>query len=116
MADNEPDPIFDQMQFDYDVAATAVQDAMESLTKAVSAGKSLANNRREDFVGAGITDLNTARELVPNAVEKLGVVRGSAKVAAYNMASVKVHKDEIVAAIKQIASWEKALLKLDTVA
>ncbi len=115
MAAPDNESLFEQMQFDYDVASTAVEAALASLGKAVDFAKEL-KTKREDFARAGITDLNVARELVPAAIEKLGVARGSAKIAAYDAPSVKAHKDEIVAAIKQIATWEKQLLKLYTAA
>ena len=115
MAVPDNEALFEQMQFDYDVASTAVEAALASLGKAVDFAKDL-KTVSEDFVRDGITDLNAARELVPDAIEKLGVARGSAKIAAYDAASVKAHKDEIVAAINQIASFEKKLLKLDSAA
>ncbi len=115
MTAKEPNQLFEQMQFDCDVASTAVTEAVEKLTKAVEFARNLKTTS-EAAVGDGITDLNIARELVPNAIEKLGVARGSAKTAAYNAPAVKAHKDEIVEMIKQIASWEKQVLKLDTAA
>src|SRR5262245_59888092 len=113
MADNQ---VFEQMQFDYDTAGTPVDDAMAGLTKAIEGAKGLTGNKNEKFLGDSFAELTTARELVPGAIEKLGVARGSAKTAAYDMPSVKAHKEEILAAIKQIATWEKQLLKLDTAA
>ncbi len=115
MATPGNDLLFEQMQFDYDVASTAVEAALATLGKAVDFAKDF-KTKREDFARDGITNLNVARELVPDAIEKLGVARGSAKIAAYSAPSVKAHKDEIVAAIKQIATWEKQVLKLDTAA
>ena len=46
----------------------------------------------------------------------LAVARGSAKVVAYSAPDVAAHGKEIVAAIKQIAAWERQLLKFDTAA
>ncbi|MEO6710877.1 MAG: hypothetical protein ABI054_14230 [Planctomycetota bacterium] len=115
MTVKEPNQLFEQMQFDCEVASTAVQTAVQELNKAIAV---LQNDktRSEAAIGDGITELNLARELVPDAIEKLGVARGSAKIAAYDATAVKGHKDEIVEMIKQIATWEKQVLKLDTAA
>ncbi|HTF89619.1 MAG TPA: hypothetical protein VK843_14490 [Planctomycetota bacterium] len=115
MTVKEPNQLFEQMQFDCDVASTSVQTAVEELNKAIAFIQS-NKTRSEAAIGDGITELNSARELVPDAIEKLGVARGSAKIAAYNPPAVKAHKDEIVEKIKQIATWEKQVLKLDTAA
>lgn len=115
MNDVDTDAAFEQMQFDYDAAASALLPVLQELARTVSLAQGF-KTRSEERINEGITAMNEARALVPDAVEKLAVARGSAKVAAYSQPSAKAHGPQIVAAIKQIATWEKQLLKLDTAA
>ncbi len=106
-------PELDQMQFDYDVASTAVETATTAVRAAIA---KLERRVRDDLVEAesSAADLDGELARVSDAIEKVAVARGSAKVAAYHPPSVKLQGDAIVAAIKQIAAWERGLLKLQT--
>ncbi|MBL8362839.1 MAG: hypothetical protein JNN18_20295 [Rubrivivax sp.] len=106
-------PELDQMQFDLDVAAMAVETATAALRKAID---TLERRVRDELVEAESSAADLDREVagITDAIEKVAVARGSAKVAAYHPPSVKLQGDAIVAAIKQIAGWERGLLKLQT--
>lgn len=106
-------PELDQMQFDHDVASTAVETATTAMRTAIA---KLERRVRDELVEAesAAADLDSELAGVADAIEKVAVARGSAKVAAYHPPSVKLQGDAIVAAIKQIASWERGLLKLQT--
>lgn len=106
-------PELDQMQFDLDVAATAVDSATTAVRAALA---QLERRIRDELVEAESRAANLDRELagITDAIEKVAVARGSAKVAAYHPPSVKLQGDAIVAAIKEIAGWERGLLKLQT--
>jgi hypothetical protein len=111
----ESTPLFDQMKFDYDVAASAYDEATKKLAGAIDAAKASSVGNTE-WGDQQIAAIREAQELVAGAIEKVAAARGSAHDAAYDAPSVKLRKAEIVACVKQIASWEKHLLKLDTAA
>lgn len=103
-------PLFEQMQFDCEVAASAVDGVLRRMNGALAqAGK----NKRQDVMLDQVGEMEEARDALPEAIEKVAVARGSARVAAYDAAAVKAHGKDIVTAIKQIAAWERQLLKLD---
>jgi hypothetical protein len=106
-------PELDQMQFDYEVAETAVESTTKSVRQAMAAAQARI---RDDLAAAEdqSASLSGVIDGVADAIEKVAVARGSAKVAAYHAPSVKLQGDDIVAAIKQIASWERGLLKLQS--
>jgi hypothetical protein len=113
MAAAEDTPQYEQFRFDHDVAASAVAPLLERLAKAVAGAKSAAS-RLEDTTHGLVGSLRALRDEVPGAIEKLAVARGSAKTVAYSAPDVAAHGKEIVAAIKQLAAWERRLLGLDT--
>lgn len=106
-------PELDQMQFDHDVAATAVESASAAVRQAMAA---LQQRIRDDLseAEASAAGLDGELEQLADAIAKVAVARGSAKVAAYHPPSVRLRGDDIVAAIKRIAAWERGLLKLQT--
>lgn len=106
-------PELDQMQFDYEVADTAVEATTQSIRQAMAAAQVRIRDSLAEAEGQAAS-LSNALDALPDAIEKIAVARGSAKIAAYHPPSVKLQGDQIVAAIKQIATWEKGLLKLQT--
>lgn len=103
----------EQLQFDYDVAATAVDDAVQAMQRGLANFRSAVVADVNEAEGAA-ADLSLSADGVEDAIGKVAVARGSAKKAAYHAPSVKLQGADIVAAIKQLAAWERQLLKLDT--
>ena len=112
MSEPRTTPEYEQMVFDHEVAGSAFAQVEETCGDLMKNAKFKTSNL--DFIQASRDRLIESRDLIADAIQKVAVARGSAHVAAYHGPSVAAQKDDIVAKVKEIASWEKQLLKLDT--